>query len=94
LLAALTFPPLLLSLIFQRGFATRILIHSAFGRLFCLHRPFGTDSSRASPYGRCFGSLACSVKAPFDPTGRRSTTPGLAIVAATIAGSDVSFAKP
>src|SRR5262249_2134387 len=33
-------------------------------------------------------------KGPFDPTGRLRTTPGWANVAATIAGSRVSFAKP
>jgi hypothetical protein len=44
--------------------------------------------------GSSFGSSACSLNAPSDPTGRRRTTPGLANVAATIAGSSVSFAKP
>jgi hypothetical protein len=40
------------------------------------------------------GSLAFSVKAPLLPTGRFSTTPGLAMAAATILGSSLSRAKP
>jgi hypothetical protein len=44
--------------------------------------------------GRSLGSSACSVKEPFDPTGRFRTTPCLARVAATMAGSRVSFANP
>ena len=42
----------------------------------------------------CLGSAAFSAKAPLVPTGRRRTTPGLAIAAATILGSCVSLAKP
>jgi hypothetical protein len=48
----------------------------------------------ALPTGRSVGSSACSLNAPFEPTGRRSTTPGWAIVAATILGSSETLAKP
>ncbi len=48
----------------------------------------------APPSARSVGSSACSLKGPLDPTGRLSTTPGFAIVAATISGSSVSFATP
>jgi len=37
---------------------------------------------------------AAEAEGPFDPTGRLRTTPGFAMVAATIAGSRVSCAKP
>ena len=37
---------------------------------------------------------AAEAEGPFDPTGRLRTTPGFAMVAATIAGSRVSFANP
>jgi hypothetical protein len=35
--------------------------------------------------GYVLGSLALSLNGPFDPTGRLRTTPGLAMVVATIA---------
>jgi len=46
----------------------------------------------ASP--RFVGSSACSLKGPFEPTGRLSMTPGFAMVAATTSGSSLSFAAP
>jgi hypothetical protein len=59
-----------------------------------LSRRFACRRSFTLSMGSSFGSSACSLNAPSDPTGRRRTTPGLASVAATIAGSSVSFAKP
>jgi len=44
--------------------------------------------------GSDLGSAASSRNASFEPTARFSTTPGRAIVAITMAGSFVSFAKP
>lgn len=40
------------------------------------------------------GRSACSAKGPLDPAGRFSTTPGFAMVAATMSGSSVSLACP
>jgi hypothetical protein len=54
----------------------------------------GLGSGLGAVMGRSFGSAACSVKAPVEPTGRRRTTPGFAMVAATIFASSVSLAKP
>nr|GAJ35005.1 hypothetical protein BDOA9_0142040 [Bradyrhizobium sp. DOA9] len=48
----------------------------------------------ASPSPRSVGSSALSVNGPSEPTGRLSTTPGFAMVAATTSGSSVSFAAP
>jgi hypothetical protein len=48
----------------------------------------------ALPARKLLGSSAPSLKRPFVPTGRRRTTPGLAIVSATICGSSDSLAKP
>jgi hypothetical protein len=47
------------------------------GGSFVIGRGFAAVSLTL-PTGRSFGSLACSVNAPFDPTGRLRTTPGLA----------------
>jgi hypothetical protein len=46
------------------------------------------------PSSGAFGSVACSLNSPCDPTGRRSTVPGAAIAASTAFGSSVSSAKP
>ena len=57
---------------------------------FLFSRGFAGLSLALSSWGR-WGSSACSLKDSFDPTGRFKTVPGLAIVAATIAGSCVSL---
>jgi CheY-like chemotaxis protein len=44
--------------------------------------------------GRSLEKAACWLKRASVPTARRRTTPGLAIVAAMIAGSSASFANP
>ena len=46
------------------------------------------------PTGRSFGSLGCSLNEALEPTGLLRTTPGLTMVAATIAGSWVYLANP
>ena len=47
----------------------------------------------ATPSGT-LGSAAFTVNSPYDPTGRRNTTPGMAVVACTTLGSSVCFANP
>ena len=49
---------------------------------------------RAMARPRFVGSSACSLKGPFEPTGRLSTTPGFAEVAATTSGSSLCLAAP
>lgn len=62
----------------------------------------GGRLARADGFGRrgplislsSLGNAACSPNLLFEPTGRFSTTPGLASVAATTQGSSVSLAAP
>jgi hypothetical protein len=63
------------------------------GRMF-----FALDRSfvglRLPSPGKSVGSWASSLKGPSEPTGRLRTTPGFAMVAATMSGRSVSFATP
>lgn len=53
-----------------------------------------SERSDFFPPPATFGSAAVFVNFPVEPAGRRSTTPGAAIVAFTTSGSSVTFANP
>jgi hypothetical protein len=62
-----------------------------------LHR--GADSGaggilEGQPATTHWYKMGCSAKRPLDSAGRLTTTPGLAMVAATTSGSPVSLATP
>ena len=87
---------LLLPFVGDSGLLLRRLVGRPGG---CLLR-FAAGGLRAALDGRAMasprfvGSSACSLKAPFEPTGRLSTTPGFAMVAATTSGSSLCLAAP
>ena len=86
--------PLLLLFEGESGLSLRRLVDGARGRLLCF-LPFDLRAAFVGPGPpRSVGSSACSPKDPADPTGRLSTTPGFAMVAAMMSGSTLSFAAP
>jgi hypothetical protein len=89
----LAFAPLLLFLEGQCSLAGGLVVQRPGRRLPSLRGRLGSFFL-AFPMGRSMGSSASSLNISFEPTARRSTIPGLAIVAAIVAGSSDSFAKP